>query len=73
MPYLNLLIAFIGSFVGSLLTLILPAAIEVVTLAGEPEGVSRAIIVKDVLIFLFGIFGCVTGTYTSLTKIIEVF
>ncbi|CAG5133408.1 unnamed protein product [Candidula unifasciata] len=72
-PHIDLLISLIGAVACSFLALILPALIEIITLVTEDAPVSKVIVVKDVLIFLFGIFGTVIGTYTSLTAIIDTF
>ncbi|GFN78053.1 proton-coupled amino acid transporter 4-like [Plakobranchus ocellatus] len=93
-PHLDLLISLIGASASTALALILPAFIELVTLAGEPpeeddeqsevnvfvdrEGggfsrIPKLIIIKNLAIFLFGLVGWVTGTYSSLRAIIEAF
>ncbi|CAG5133407.1 unnamed protein product, partial [Candidula unifasciata] len=72
-PHLDLLISLIGAFASSALALILPAIIEVITLSSEDQRLPPYILVKNVLIFLFGIVGCVIGTYTSLRQIVEAF
>lgn len=72
-PHLDLLISLIGAFASSALALILPAFIEVVTLSSEDERLPAYVLLKNVLIFLFGIVGCVIGTYTSLKQIVNSF
>ncbi|CAG5130942.1 unnamed protein product [Candidula unifasciata] len=72
-PHLDLLISFIGAFAGSSLTLLLPAILELLTLAGDEEGLPKYILVKNVLIFLFGLFGCAIGSYTSIRDIVTAF
>ncbi|BFZ24503.1 hypothetical protein BsWGS_27542 [Bradybaena similaris] len=72
-PHLDLLISFIGAFAGSSLCLLLPSILEVVTLAGQGDKLPWYIFVKDVLIFCFGLFGCVIGSYTSLRSIVDAF
>ncbi|BFZ14999.1 hypothetical protein BsWGS_18038 [Bradybaena similaris] len=72
-PHLDLLISLIGAFASSALALILPAFIEVVTLSSEDERLPVYILLKNVFIFLFGVVGCVIGTYTSLKEIVVSF
>ncbi|BFZ24505.1 hypothetical protein BsWGS_27544 [Bradybaena similaris] len=72
-PHLDLLISLIGAFASSSLGIILPVVIEIITLSVENEKIPKYLIVKNVLIFLFGISGCVIGTYTSVKSIIEQF
>ncbi|CAG5130944.1 unnamed protein product, partial [Candidula unifasciata] len=72
-PHLDLLISLIGAFASSSLGLILPVVIEVITLSAEDEKLPKYLILKNVLIFLFGLTGCAIGTYTSLRSIVEAF
>ncbi|RUS84223.1 hypothetical protein EGW08_008027 [Elysia chlorotica] len=92
-PHLDLLISLIGAAASTALALLLPAFIQMITLAGEPslssdddsedgemdaevQGFSRipkAYIIKNLAIFLFGLLGWVTGTYSSLKAIVQVF
>ncbi|BFZ24504.1 hypothetical protein BsWGS_27543 [Bradybaena similaris] len=72
-PHLDLLISFVGSLTGSALCIMLPAILEVATLAAEGERLPWYTVIKDLLIFAFGIFGCAIGSYTSLKDIIKAF
>ncbi|CAL1545405.1 unnamed protein product [Lymnaea stagnalis] len=72
-PHLDLLISLIGAFLSTALALILPAFIEVVTLSAEGEHLPGYILLKNIFIFLFGIIGCVTGTYAAIKAIVESF
>ena len=92
-PHLDLLISLVGAFASTALAIIVPAFIEMVTLAGEPpevdyssrgvavvntEGrfflrVSKLVTGKNIAIFLFAVAGWLTGIYTSVKAIIEVF
>ncbi|BFZ14998.1 hypothetical protein BsWGS_18037 [Bradybaena similaris] len=72
-PHIDLLISLIGAVACSFLALILPAFIEIVTLAMEDAPMPKLTVIKDVLIFLFGLFGTVIGTYISMASIIDTF
>lgn len=72
-PHLDLLISLIGAFLSTALALIIPAFIEVITLSAEGEHLPCYILVKNIFIFLFGIFGCVTGTYAAIKAIVDSF
>ncbi|KAK3100361.1 hypothetical protein FSP39_018724 [Pinctada imbricata] len=70
-PHLDLLIALIGALASSSLALIFPPIIEFLTFSVEEKGVSVFTIVKNSLIILLGVVGCITGTYSSIRGIIE--
>ncbi|GAB1603777.1 proton-coupled amino acid transporter 1-like isoform X1 [Argonauta hians] len=72
-PHLDLLISLIGAFASSGLALIFPPLIEVLTYSAEGETLSRLVIVKNVFIFLVGVIGFITGTYSSVMEIINKF
>ncbi|XP_059150879.1 proton-coupled amino acid transporter 2-like [Physella acuta] len=69
-PKLDLLISLIGAFLSTSLALILPALIEVITLSADSEQLPWYIVVKNICIGLFGVLGCITGTYSSINDII---
>ncbi|XP_050417748.1 neutral amino acid uniporter 4 [Patella vulgata] len=72
-PHLDLLISLIGAFASSSLALILPATMEILTLSSDDQILPRWRLVKNILIIIFGLLGCVTGTYTALREIIKSF
>ncbi|KAI8798036.1 proton-coupled amino acid transporter 2 [Biomphalaria glabrata] len=72
-PHLDLLISLIGAFLSTSLALILPAIIEIVTLSAEDEHLPWYIVVKNILIFLLGLVGCFTGTYSAIKDIVNSF
>ncbi|XP_012945745.2 proton-coupled amino acid transporter 4 [Aplysia californica] len=72
-PHLDLLISLIGAFASTSLALILPATIEILTQLGEGERLPFYLWLKNGLIFLFGIIGFFTGTYSALQEIIKKF
>ncbi|KAH1004091.1 hypothetical protein HUJ04_003898 [Dendroctonus ponderosae] len=64
-PRLQILLAFVGSFLSIALIAIFPAAIDIVaTLAFKK--MTPFILIKDVLIIIFGCVATVAGTYESL-------
>ncbi|XP_076447032.1 proton-coupled amino acid transporter 2-like [Babylonia areolata] len=72
-PHLDLLIALIGAMASSFLATILPITIHTLTIMAEPHRPSPLIIIKDVLIGIIGIIGCVTGTYSAIRAIVNTF
>ena len=69
-PKLDLFISLVGSVSSSTLALMAPPIIDTIT-AGEK--CSRARLMKNSLIILFGIVGFATGTFVSIRKIIKYF
>ena len=69
-PRLDLFISLVGSASSSTLALMAPPIIDTVT-AGEK--CSRARLMKNSLIFLFGIVGFASGTFVSIRNIIKYF
>ncbi|XP_036369659.1 proton-coupled amino acid transporter 1 isoform X1 [Octopus sinensis] len=72
-PHLDLLIALIGAFASSGLALIFPPIIEMITYSAEGEQLTKLTIAKNIFILFIGVTGFVTGTYTSVKEIINVF
>jgi len=72
-PHLDLLISLIGAFASTLLALVLPAIIELITMLATTDGVKWYIWVKNIFILILGIIGFTTGTYSSLSQIIQAF
>ncbi|XP_006823909.2 proton-coupled amino acid transporter 1-like [Saccoglossus kowalevskii] len=73
-PHLGLFISLVGSFAGSVLTLIFPPIIEELTFYnGYGETTSRLRLTKNVLIVVFGILGFIFGTFASIVKIFSAF
>lgn len=70
-PYLDVLISLVGAFASSALALMFPPLIEFLTLYREKGVIVKLTLVKDVLIFIFGIVGFITGTYASLVQLVE--
>jgi len=69
-PKLDLFISLVGSVSSSTLALMAPSIIDTVTAGPE---CSRWRLLKNCLIFLFGFIGFATGTYVSLSNIINYF
>ncbi|KAK0053002.1 proton-coupled amino acid transporter 2 [Biomphalaria pfeifferi] len=68
-PHLDYLMVFIGSFFGSVLSLILPALMELMTLSVEGQ-LTVTTAIKDAAIIIFGMLILVFGTVESLKNII---
>lgn len=71
--YLNLLIALVGSVASAALTLIFPAALEILTFWPERKSIRHFWITcsKDVCIFVFGIFCFLFGTVTAMQNLVQ--
>ncbi|KAK6172526.1 hypothetical protein SNE40_016162 [Patella caerulea] len=72
-PHLELFISLMGALSASSLAIIMPATIEMITLTAPDETLPKWVLVKDVLLVLLGILGMLTGTYTSIKAIIEIY
>ncbi|KAL6953110.1 hypothetical protein U1Q18_048996 [Sarracenia purpurea var. burkii] len=68
-PNLSSVISLVGSVSSSMLALIFPPLIELVTF--WDAGISRYTIAKDIFIALFGLLGFVAGSYTSILNILN--
>jgi proton-coupled amino acid transporter len=71
-PHLALFISLIGAFAGTGLALIFPPFIDLLVRYSKKTLTWKSWIV-NIILFLFGFVGFVTGTYTSLRDIISVF
>merc|ERR1719186_1123550 len=69
-PKLDLFISLVGSVSSSTLALMAPAVIDTVT-QGERCSWPRAF--KNVVLFILGFFGFITGSYVSIRNIIKYF
>ena len=71
--YLDLLISLIGAFTSTALTLIYPPILDTLTQVTtlQPSKLRTAILVKNMLILLLGVVGCVIGTYTSVAQLVD--
>ncbi|XP_032786640.2 proton-coupled amino acid transporter-like protein CG1139 [Daphnia magna] len=67
-PKIDLYISLVGAMTGSLLALIFPPILEIVTCWPD---VSKMAIVKNFLIVIFGLTGFTSGTYASIKKILS--
>lgn len=67
-PRLDLIISLVGSVSSSALALIIPPILEILTY--YPEGLSRWIIFKDLVISVVGFLGFVFGTYVTLWELL---
>lgn len=64
--------SLIGAVCVSTLGFMFPATIEILTYYQRPGfGILKWILVKDILLILFGIAGFVIGTYVSILEIKE--
>ncbi|CAL1290873.1 unnamed protein product [Larinioides sclopetarius] len=72
-PNLDLLISLVGALASSSLALIFPPIIELCTVwnTNISPRKFKLILIKDIFIMIFGIFGSVIGTYTVLREIAD--
>ncbi|XP_031209295.1 proton-coupled amino acid transporter 3 isoform X2 [Mastomys coucha] len=68
-PRLDLVISLVGSVSSSALALIIPPLLEITTFYSE--NISCATIVKDIMISILGLLGCVFGTYQALYEMTQ--
>ncbi|XP_012532802.1 proton-coupled amino acid transporter 1 isoform X2 [Monomorium pharaonis] len=71
-PKLNLFISLVGAVSSTALALVFPPIIEMIV-CWHNTSLGFFTIAKDVMIVLIGVLGFATGTYESLTSIIESF
>jgi len=69
-PKLDLFISLVGSVSSSTLALMAPPIIDTVT---QGSNCSRGRLIKNLLIFLVGFFGFLTGSYVSFQNILKYF
>lgn len=72
-PRLGLFISLFGAFCLSALGLAFPALMEICVKWPNNLGRFNYILIKDILLIIFGIIGLVAGTYTSVRDIIKSF
>ncbi|KAJ8347958.1 hypothetical protein SKAU_G00265470 [Synaphobranchus kaupii] len=68
-PELDLVISLVGSMSSSLLALILPPILQILTF--HNEGLSTWLLLKNAIISLLGILGFAAGTYVTMSEIIN--
>lgn len=68
-PFLGLIISLIGALCISVLAIIFPAIVDLCVNWDEEKG-GVLLIIKDLMLVLFGLFGLLSGTYASLYGII---
>merc|ERR1712020_470839 len=71
-PWLDLFVSLLGAVKMSTLSLMAPAIIDTASNWNE-LGVYNWKMVKNISIFIFGLFGCIIGTIVTLHNIIEKF
>ncbi|KAI1721320.1 transmembrane amino acid transporter protein [Ditylenchus destructor] len=71
-PHLALFISLIGAFAGSALALLFPPIIDLLCAYSQRKLTQRKWAL-NLFLFIFGIFGFITGTYASLVQIMEAF
>ena len=71
-PWLDLFVSLLGAVKMSTLSIMAPALIDLASNWNDPDGFKLRL-AKNVIIFAFGLFGCIIGTYVSLYNIIENF
>nr|XP_019525586.2 proton-coupled amino acid transporter-like protein CG1139 isoform X1 [Aedes albopictus] len=71
-PSLSLFISLIGALCSTALALVFPPIIEMIVAFSEPNcKPSKLMIVKNVFILILALLGFFTGSYESLTKIVQ--
>ncbi|GBM16725.1 Proton-coupled amino acid transporter 1 [Araneus ventricosus] len=72
-PNLDLLISLVGALASSSLALIFPPIIELCTVWNTNMSPKKfkLVLIKDIFIMIFGIFGSIIGTYTVISEIAE--
>ncbi|XP_026859452.2 proton-coupled amino acid transporter 1 isoform X1 [Electrophorus electricus] len=68
-PELDLVISLVGSISSSALALIIPPLLQIFTF--HTEGLSGWVVLKNLVISVFGLVGFVAGTYISIVEIIS--
>lgn len=73
-PHLDLIISLIGAFCLSALGLAIPAVVDISTNWYTMEGIrGKLSLARNIALILFGVFGLIIGTYTSIRAIVEKF
>ncbi|GFQ88069.1 hypothetical protein TNCT_416001 [Trichonephila clavata] len=70
-PMLDLVISFIGSFASSGLAIIIPAFIHAVTISKYRIRYKKLLIGIDICLSIFGVFGLIVGSITSISEMIH--
>ena len=71
-PWLELVVALLGAVKMSTLSIMAPAIIDTAS-NWSNLGRYKWVLIKNVIIFLFGLFGCIMGTYVALRDIVRNF
>lgn len=71
-PHLALFISLIGAFAGTALALIFPPFIDLLVHYAK-QTLTWKVWILNIFLFAFGMLGFLTGTYTSVRDIINVF
>lgn len=69
-PLLGLFISLFGAFCLSALGLAFPATMEICVSWPDKFGPYKYILIKNVLIILFGLLGLLAGSYSALSEIV---
>lgn len=69
-PYLNHFISLIGAISSTALALIIPPILDFAVKWSVSE-VNAWTVVKNILILIIGVIGCITGTYASIVEIVN--
>ncbi|CAM1316421.1 Uncharacterised protein g6751 [Pycnogonum litorale] len=70
-PHLDIAISLVGAFGSSTLALILPPLFDTLIRWPDDLGYFKWILVKDLVISLIGLLGCVAGTYSAISAAIQ--
>lgn len=72
-PEIEPLIGLLGSFSAASLSIMFPVALDVIFRWPDEFGRWRWLLVKDAVLWLFGLFVLIVGTYFSILDIIEIY
>ncbi|XP_049885848.1 proton-coupled amino acid transporter-like protein CG1139 [Pectinophora gossypiella] len=72
-PRLGLFISLFGALCLSALGMMFPAFMEVCVAMPDKFGPGKIILIKDIILFIIGLFGMVVGTYSTVVAIIKSF
>lgn len=70
-PDLEPIIGLVGSICFSILGLLIPAVIEIILKLETGFGRYNWILVKDILLIVFALFGLVSGTFASINSLVS--
>lgn len=70
-PDLEPIIGLVGSICFSILGLMIPAIVDIILRLETDFGFYNWILVKDVLLIIFSLFGLISGSYASILSLVN--